>query len=275
MSTRRRSLTSKRSSVVVVALAVALVATACIDKRVTVRFDAQSVGSSLNPLNDGSSENFTTSEVVTLHGGDIIGVPGAAGNGSAGDFPAHTTGANAPRAVIKITNSQSFGVLTPANRDFWFGADITLDATNATPNSNDDGNNVIQRGLFNETSQFKIEVDNARPQCRLKGTLGEVSLQGNAITPDTRYRIRCERYATTARLRVWPINADGTLGAPVTDVAKPSSIGPLAFDVSVPLSIGGKLNNNGTIAQSASDQFNGTIDNAILRIDFPEVEEPG
>ncbi len=265
----------RRFAVVVLFVAIALVATACVDKRVTVRFDSQSVGNSLNPMNSGSSEDFTTIEVVSLNGGDIIGAPGVTNNGSAGDYPDHTTGPDAPRAIIKITNNANFGLLNPAERDFWFGADVNLDAINATAGTNDDGNNVIQRGLFNETSQYKIQIDNGKPSCRIKGTLADVFLGSPAtLTPGEPYRIRCERLGTTARLLVWPINPDGSIGSSITNNAKTVDLGPLAFDPSIPVSIGGKLNNDGTIVASASDQFNGTIDNAILRIDFPEIEDP-
>ena len=253
-------------------VALALVTAGCIDERITVQFDAQAIGAPVNPVNDGSVADFTDIEVMSINGGEVIGAPGVTGNGSAGQFPSHSIGPDSPRAVIKISNPVNLGLLNPGARDFWFGADINLDAENATSDSNDDGNNVIQRGLFNETSQFKIEVDNLRPACRIKGSLDDVRLQGEAITPGDTYRIRCERIGTDVRLLVWPVNNNGSLAAPVTDIARTVEVGPLSFERGIPMAIGGKLNNNGTVNPS-TDQFNGTIDNAILRIDFPEFED--
>ncbi len=257
----------------VAVIAMSLLATACIDKRITVRFDSQSVGNPINPVNIGSSGEFTEIAVVSTNGGEIIGAPGISGNGSAADFPDHSTGPTAPRAVLRITNTGNLGLLNPGTRDFWFSADVNLDTTNATAGSNDNGNNVMQRGLFNETSQFKIQIDNGNPSCRLKGTVDDVFLGASSITPGEVYRIRCERIGTTVRLRVWPVNTDGSLGAAITDNTKTVDIGPLVFDRSIPLSVGGKLSNDGTI-DPATDQFNGTIDNATLRIDFPEFDNP-
>ena len=269
--------TSRRThtSIAGLGLLLALVTASCIDERITVRFDAQSVGNPVNPVNEGSVGDYTNIEVMSINGGEIIGAPGVTGNGSAGEYPAHSIGPDSPRAVIKITNlaNSNLHLLNPAERDFWFGADVNLDTVNATPGSNDDGNNVIQRGLYNETSQFKIEVDRLRPSCRIKGSLDDIRLEGNPITPEETYRIRCERIGATIRLMVWPVNADGSLGSAVTNTAQVIDVGPLVFDRGIPMSIGGKLNNNGTV-NASTDQFNGTIDNAILRIDFPEFEDP-
>ena len=91
----------------------------------------------------------------------------------------------------------------------------------------------------------------------------------NTILPGVDYRVRCERVGDSLTVKATDLAAGTTVRSTTT-----GTIGTLDFTPSAatnffepPLSVGGKLNNSGTLAASNSDQFNGTIDNAVLTID--------
>jgi hypothetical protein len=76
--------------------------------------------------------------------------------------------------------------------------------------------------------------------------------------------VRCRREGSTLKIVVTLSNGDE-----VTDPAYNIPVVDLTWPVKapiVPMSIGGKLHPDGTIV-SESDQFNGLIDNAVLKID--------
>lgn len=237
--------------------------------QVWINFNQARAGRPLTaPVNGGVLASSTTVAVVTLNGGSIRAVTSFSGQGQAGDFPDFNGSSTGPRAVIRVVNRPGVSAdgMNPGTARLEYGADITIDALSAGGGTTDDGNNVIQRGLFNDVAQFKLEVDNRIPRCRSKGDGGASEVASTVtLTAGARYRVRCVRSSGQLSVRVTPITAAGTLGT-TTTTAVPDLSGNLAFAASTPLAVGGKLNPNGTIAASASDQFNGTIDNAILRI---------
>jgi hypothetical protein len=79
----------------------------------------------------------------------------------------------------------------PGSRDFEFGAGFSLD-TKSTGDHADNGDNLIQRGLFGDKAQYKIQVDKGKVSCRIKGSGGaqvsiggKVSATGAVITGDS------------------------------------------------------------------------------------------
>jgi hypothetical protein len=167
-----------------------------------------------------------------------------------------------PQAVLTVVDAQGVDDLSPGNADFRFGADFRLDGR-SQGSSSDNGNNLIQRGLFGAKMQYKLQVDGNRPLCRLKGTGGVVEVRSSRKVPSEAWHSAiCIRRGQEVLLHVvrlgdgkkWTYRASGRTGSLV-----PSSS-------SVPLSIGGKVHDSGQIMGSSADQFNGRIDNAFLQV---------
>lgn len=242
-----------------------------------LHFNGVSLGAPFTaPTNGGTSAGSTTTGVVSAAGGVITSITSYTGAGRAGDYPAFS--ANGARAIAYVrTNAGATDAMNPGTARLEFGADITLDSgTTAQAGSTDDGNNAVQRGLFNDAAQFKIQVDGTRPSCRVKGASTtppaepvEVVSDVSLTTGSQRYRVRCVRSSNTVTLSMRTIAADGTLGTAVSKSKAASAgtvIGTLNFTPTVPFSVGGKLTGSLGISSGSSDQFNGTVDNAILRI---------
>jgi len=274
MHRRLTALAAAAALGVVPGVVLAAPASAAPADQVWLGFDDGAVGQSLATVtNGGTVAAETRQSVVTLNGGSLTVGGSVAGQGTSADFPAFSASSTGRRAIIKVTNSGSTDRLAPGTARFEFGADVMIDATNASgaSGSTDNGNNVIQRGLYNDAAQFKIQVDARRPSCRIKGSSGAVEVTSRtSLTPDTQwYRLTCLRTVgspnDTVTLTVTPIAADGALGITVSD-ARSGRVGRAAYAIGVPLSVGGKLKSSGAVNTSASDQFNGRIDNAVLRI---------
>ncbi len=242
--------------------------------QVWLTFGETPVGQTLATVtNEGTLAADTRQSVVTLNGGTLVAGSAVSGQGSSADFPAFASSGSGRRAVVRVTNAGSVDRLAPGSAQFSFGADVVLDATSASSSSGstDNGNNVIQRGLYNDAGQFKIQVDARRPSCRIKGASGAVEVTSRvSLTPDIQwYRLRCTRTVgspnDTVTLTVTPISSSGELGAAVSD-SRTGRVGRTGFALGVPLSVGGKLKSSGAINSSSSDQFNGRIDNAVLQI---------
>lgn len=232
-------------------------------------FDAAKAGVAYPAfVNSGSAP--TQQSLKSLNGGSIVSA-NATGIGSmVANFPNYVDGASLPRAVIAVSNSTTTDVLEPRTRAFVVGARIKLDATNeGLPY--DDGNNIIQRGTYNEPAQFKLQVDNMRLGCRVKGAKGAVSvLFPTALAANTWYAVSCQRVVTgqgeQVVVSVARILSDGQLGNTTVLASPVAPIGDLDFPLSEPLSVGAKLNPNGTIVSGSCDPFNGLLDDPYLNI---------
>lgn len=149
--------------------------------------------------------------------------------------------------------------LSPGDEPFSFGADVRLYPHSS--GASDNGDNVMQRGLYGETSQFKLQVDNRRPSCVVRGVDGDLSVKATGPLEAGWYRLACERSAMSVSLTVTPIE-DGRLGVPdrVEEVGRVGSVLPSGH-----LSIGAKTNPDGVSVPQNSDQFNGLIDNVWVK----------
>lgn len=261
------------SAVVLLLAAVgAAPATAATTDVVRLRFDDVAEGSAFGTLrNHGTAAGATVARVVAADGGRVVAVRSVAGQGRAGDLPGYS--ATGPRALVAIVNTTSADPMSPGTRRLEFGADLTLDAGVTAGGGGDNGNNAVQRGLWGDGAQFKLEVDRNRPTCRVEGAAGaaQVTSRRALATDGTRYRVRCVRSAGSDRvtLTVTTLRADGSSAGTVSDSAT-GRIGPVDFARTVPMTIGGKAYWSGSAQAvrllSASDQYNGTVDNAMLRI---------
>lgn len=147
--------------------------------------------------------------------------------------------------------------LSPGTSEFTFGADIRLDG-NSNGSEIDNGDNVLQRGLFADSAQFKIQVDKHRASCVVRGTDGSVVVKSKlALDPAQWYRLSCHRQDNSVTLTVTNLTA----GSDPVGVAKSGPIGSLDLIGSEPLAIGAKIGEDGEIVKSSTDQFNGRIDN--------------
>jgi hypothetical protein len=182
-------------------------------------------------------------------------------------YPKHDADVDAPHAVIQVVDRRGADDLDPGTQRFRFGADFNLDdvSEDAAPGGRDNGDNLIQRGLFNQPAQYKIQLDHRIATCRVKGSLGAVSVSSsvNPVVPGTWYRVRCVRVGDQLTLVVtrWqygiPTKVSRSASGPIGVVSPPRR--------TIPVSVGGKLRRRGVIDQ-ASDQFNGRIDNVIIRV---------
>jgi hypothetical protein len=205
--------------------------------------------------------------VVNQASGRLRSVSGRPGAGLAARTPGFADDASGRRAVIAVS-SQDGDPLSPGAAAFTFGADVRLDEGDTSgpgTEAGDNGDNVLQRGRFADVAQYKLQLDHGRPSCRVKGTEGTVMVRGAEVERGQWYTLACERDGDDLSLTVTHYDENGD----VDSVDTTSETGPIgSVEISraaIPLSIGGKLANDGTLARDG-DQFNGRIDNVVLSI---------
>ena len=242
---------------------------------VQFRFGGTAIGDPFTaPANQGADPDVVAS-VVTSGDGQALTVRSRPGQGNAIDFPGVDDSTSGDRAVVKVVDKDltDGDALSPGTGNFTLTADFKLDADSQA----DGGNNLMQRGLAKSSDQFKIQVDviNNRlwPACavgqKVDGIWETAAVTSSrAVLPDAWYQVRCRRTAHALALTIYSIAADGTLsvwassqqsGIPTFDLTW-----PLAASAA-PMSVGGKLRPTGVI-ESPSDQFNGVVDNVLLRL---------
>lgn len=194
--------------------------------------------------------------VVTSDGGRAVRAPGRWGSWAV-RLPAYTAEDAPPRAAIRVQGVGAADPFNPYRRDFRFGATFNLNAE-SQGTAADNGNNLIQRGLFNDSGQFKLEVDNRVPVCAITGGEGTVVARAEQVQAQQWYRARCIREGDEVTIRVTELTADGSVD--VESASARGAIGAVAFDADVPLSVGGKLDASGDLVRSSGDQFNGVVD---------------
>jgi hypothetical protein len=203
--------------------------------------------------------------VVSAQRGHLAWEKGRPGQTGALSTPAfHARG---PRAVLRIMARRD-NPLSPGVKDFGFGADVQMDAgptASKRAGSTDNGDNVVQRGLFDGVGQYKLQVDDRVPSCRVRGAAGSVLVRADVrLVPRVWYHLSCKRsgrqitlmtakYAWGGKAPVW---RRWVGSGPTGSVRAPAR---------VPLSVGGKLTDVGGLAEQV-DQFNGRIDNVVLAI---------
>jgi hypothetical protein len=217
----------------------------------------QQAGTSLRSLRNQGRAAVTVT-VVRRDGGRAIRTRGPYA-GWALRLPAPATGANPPRAAIRVRNAGTRDPLSPRARDFVFGADFRLDPRSS--GDKDNGDNLVQRGHHNSSAQYKLQLDRGRILCRVKGAAGTVTVRGGRLVRQQWYRARCSRHAASLVLRVWRLRERGPRLAFVARAHGRS--GAVGLARSVPLSVGGKLTPSGRIPAGGNDQFTGTVDRVV------------
>jgi len=216
------------------------------------------------PILDAVDEQEVTGTVSASAGGQVTAGPDRSAWGHSlrmerfrADQPAHP-------AVVVVRPAQGAHDRTdPGNDDFAFGADFVLDAeTGVSPTDN--GDNLVQRGLFGPGPQYKVQLDGGHPSCRVSGSLGAVTVRATtAVQPGQWYRLRCRRIGDVVTLRVASF---ATAVPEVEEYSASGRTGTLSYGGNAgPLSIGGKVDADGDVLAGDSDQFNGLIDDVVFR----------
>ncbi|MGB5951854.1 MAG: hypothetical protein WBG57_04970, partial [Ornithinimicrobium sp.] len=155
--------------------------------------------------------------------------------------------------------------LAPGTSDFEFGAEFRRDDI-STGDPTDNGDNLVQRGLFGNGAQYKIDIDKQSPSCRVEGADGVLQVRGSAlVAANTWYSARCSRIGTEVELTVMEYVDSRWVQHSVDKQS--GATGKISWeDSELPFSVGGKLTRVGDVVGRASDQFNGAIANPYLVI---------
>jgi Laminin G domain len=193
-------------------------------------------------------------EVADADGGKakVVAGPDAA-LPTAVQFPSYGGLLSYPRAVLSImpTSGDAF---SPGSSDFRYGAVFRLNDVSSGGDL-DNGDNVFQRGLYFDGSQFKLQVDHGYPSCVVRGSEGRVKVRsGSRVTANEWYRATCSRVGSKVSLAVTTYGGGDTVRDDST-----GDTGTLSFPASRPASIGGKLTALSDIVLNASDQLNGAV----------------
>ncbi len=199
--------------------------------------------------------------VRTVHGGRVRVQAGQHG-GHAVRFPAYDASRRPRRAVLVLWPRSGDSRLDPGGKDFEFGADFSLDRVSEGDSDDDDnGNNLVQRGLAADPTQFKLQVEHGRASCRIAGSRGTVVVSStSAVAPDAWYTVTCARKGDEVTLTLRR-GLEGT----TERVSVQETTGSLTYPERTPLVVGGKVSPSGVIVARNSDQFNGAVDNVFVR----------
>lgn len=198
----------------------------------------------------GQAANEVDTTVMALGGARLKTVTGSNNHGVGVQFPGKGEGVAAIAAIPRGVD-----VLSPGKKRFSFGADFKASGDWG------EGSNLVQRGLFTDKSQYKLELDGGRPSCSIKGSEGEVVVHSSqSVHAGLWYSVQCARYdeavvLTLRRLRdseEWVSLRNGRTGEVRADTA------------SVPFSVGAKLWPDPGLGKDP-DQFRGVVDNVYLR----------
>jgi len=218
----------------------------------------EAAGDPLHRLN--SSGRAPVRAVVVRRGaGAATRVPGRRGAWAA-RLPAYRAHPDPPRASIRLDAAGPTDRFSPGASDFRFGADFRLDAVSHGSRL-DNGDNLVQRGLFGQPAQYKVQVDGRVPLCRIKGRDGAATARTRSVRSQQWYRVRCLRRGPAVTIRVWRLTPRGPVG--FDSATARSGTGPVVFARRLPLSVGGKLDDSGEVALGSSDQFNGVVDEVV------------
>ena len=172
-------------------------------------------------------------------------------------FPAYAS--TAERRLVLLVPPPSPSQVSPAP-DLVFGADVQLDEGSGA-GAQDNGDNVVQRGLFADQNQLKLQVDKHVPSCTVRTPRLRAFVKLTHAMDDGWYRLSCRYDGVTLDLAATPLGGSG--GGPDV-VSAPAAAGALSFASSTGLSVGGKVTADGALVKTQPDQFNGVLDNVFV-----------
>ena len=142
----------------------------------------------------GNAGTGAVSMVVRTAGGGEVKVIGGRAGGRAARFPGYP-GSSQGRAAILVTTPGSRASVSPGRRAFTFGGSFRIDSV-SSGSGRDNGDNLIQRGNYGNRGQYKIQIDDHVPSCRVKGDAGTRFVQARRrVAPDRWYSVTCRRTA--------------------------------------------------------------------------------
>lgn len=204
--------------------------------------------------------------VVTAGGGRLRLHPGPAAGDVAALFPAPEPASRGRLAVLRVDPGAGVPLLEPGDREFQLGLDLVLPGT-AVRTDTDDGDNLLQRGLFGDEGQLKLQVDGGEPSCRVAGDDGEVTVDADtSLATGEWFRLRCQRTERRLTLYVGRIGPDGLVTS-WTHWSEDGRTGTVEFaDEAAVISVGGKLNAQGGVVPDAPDQFSGALAHVVYEV---------
>ena len=193
----------------------------------------------------GSGEDAKIGCVVARGRGEVQAVAGASGR--PGDWALRFPGPGQGTAVLEVADAPD---LNPDTKDFTATAQVRLD-TLPGPS----GYNVIQKGRYRTRGgQWKMQVDQAGPDCRVAGRRGKTE-SGTLVAAPRQlplhewHTITCVRHGDQLRILIDGQERGATSGADL-DVSNDA-----------PVLIAGKHSG------APNDQLHGAVDNVGLTID--------
>ncbi|GAB2875431.1 hypothetical protein [Nocardioides pacificus] len=220
-------------------------------------------GPAASPIQSGDAD--VDVRIAAHEGGRLRTVESPDDDAAIGFSPYRPSGPY-PRAVIVVTNAGDRDALNPGVASFTWGTDFVVDAR-SEGRPEDNGDNLVQRGLFSEETLYKAELDLGRPACVVQGSDGLVTVRSvAAVVPGVWYHMECHRDGAEVSVTSWPL-ADPDARSTRVGLGATGDLTPA--DSRVPLSIGGKVSSMGEIVQSATDQLNGAVSRPFLEIERP------
>lgn len=214
---------------------------------------------------DGSDPLSSTpagDAVVTdesFFGGELTVVPSFSGSGDAIQFPAFAAQEDEP-GVGLVAKAGGSPLPSPGSSSFGFGADVRFDDLSAESDA-DNGDNILQRGLAADPSQYKLQVDHGKPSCTVTGSAGRLLVKGERLEDGTWYRLACLLDDGELTLVVTDLSADTS-----ADFVEAGTVGTVEFADDVPIAIGRKVGPGGAGINKQPDQFNGTMDSLWIGV---------
>lgn len=172
-------------------------------------------------------------------------------------FPGYRTSGE-QRLVLLLRRGPSGGAGATAP-DLVFGADVELTGHGEGPE--DDGDNVVQRGLYADENQFKLQVDRGVPSCTVRTPrMRAFTALADGLGTGW-HRLSCHYDGVTLELRA--TRFDGSTPDDRTASTR-APAGALSFATSTAISVGGKVTATGALVESQPDQLNGALDNVYV-----------
>jgi hypothetical protein len=234
-----------------------LVAPKTSTKAVLLAFD----GKNLVPTKLAASKPLVT--VETLSAGSAKAVYGSGASSAGIVMPSHSATSSGQRLILAIRPTSAADPLSPGAKNVEFGADVRLDAT-SSGSPNDNGDNVLQRGLFADFSQIKLQVDKRTPSCTVKSGSTRLFVKSTTKVGTGWHRIRCGYRSGKLTVSVASISGTTVSTASVNSIS--GTVKPLSFNAKTPVTVGGKIGTNGKVVIKNSDQFNGALDNVFVDV---------
>ncbi len=209
----------------------------------------------------------TEVETVAEGGARLSQRPGPRPGSTAAVFPSEEEAVDGRLLALTISPPDDDEAFAPGARDFVFGVDVLLPVPSGR-SEEDNGDNLVQRGLFGDTGQVKLQVDDGVPSCRVAGNQGVATVKAGSeeLTTETWFRIRCQREGNRLTLYLGRPDDEGDV-ASWEHWSKIQSTGTVTFaDPATPISIGAKLNPHGGLVVKAPDQFNGALAHVVFTL---------